>query len=69
MISPPIEKKMIYEVVGQELLITSRSVLDSNTTYTLTIASGIKDLVETPSLSLLSSTFFPRDLTSILFLF
>lgn len=44
MISPPIEKKMIYEVDGQELLITSRSVLDSNTTYTLTIASGIKDL-------------------------
>lgn len=43
-ISPPIEKKMIFEVNGEELLITSRSVLDSNTTYTLTIASGIKDL-------------------------
>ncbi|HPW93646.1 MAG TPA: Ig-like domain-containing protein [Fibrobacteraceae bacterium] len=43
-ISPPIEKKMIFEVNGEELLISSRSVLDSNTTYTLTVASGIKDL-------------------------
>ena len=35
---------MIFEVNGEELLISSRSVLDSNTTYTLTVASGIKDL-------------------------
>lgn len=43
-ISPPIEKKMEFKVDGQELLISSRSILDSNTTYTITVASGIKDL-------------------------
>lgn len=44
MISPPLEKKLKFEVDGDELFITSKARLDSNTTYTLTIASGLKDL-------------------------
>lgn len=43
-ISPPLEKKIRTEVDGDELEITSRSVLDENTTYTLTIGSALKDL-------------------------
>lgn len=43
-ISPPLEKKLKFEVDGDELFITSKARLDSNTTYTLTIASGLKDL-------------------------
>ena len=43
-ISPPLEKKLRFEVDGDELYITSRAQLDSNTTYTVTIASGLKDL-------------------------
>jgi hypothetical protein len=43
-ISPPIEKKMQFEVDGELLTIRSNATLDSNTTYTVTVASGIKDL-------------------------
>ncbi len=43
-ISPPLEKKLRFEVDGDELFVTSKSRLDSNTTYTITIASGLKDL-------------------------
>ena len=43
-ISPPIEKKMKFEVSGKTLELTSRAVLDENTTYTITFAGGIKDL-------------------------
>ena len=43
-ISPPIEKKVKFEVSGKTLLLTSRSILDSGTTYTVTFAGGIKDL-------------------------
>lgn len=43
-ISPPLEKKLRMEVDGDELEITSRAMLDSNTTYTLTIGSALKDL-------------------------
>ena len=43
-ISPPLEKKLKFEVDGDELYVTSRARLDSNTTYTVTIASGLKDL-------------------------
>ena len=43
-ISPPIEKKMKFEVSGRTLELTSRAVLDENTTYTITFAGGIKDL-------------------------
>ena len=43
-ISPPIEKKMRFEVSGKTLELTSRGLLDSGTTYTVTFASGIKDL-------------------------
>ncbi|MFA6623040.1 MAG: Ig-like domain-containing domain [Fibrobacteraceae bacterium] len=43
-ISPPIEKKLRFEVDGDLLSITSKSKLDSNTTYTLTVGSGLKDL-------------------------
>lgn len=43
-ISPPIEKKVKFEVSGKSLLLTSRAELDENTTYTVTFAGGIKDL-------------------------
>lgn len=43
-ISPPIEKKMRFEVSGKTLELTSRAELDENTTYTITFAGGIKDL-------------------------
>ncbi|MCF0224899.1 MAG: Ig-like domain-containing protein [Fibrobacter sp.] len=43
-ISPPIEKKLRFEVSGKTLELTSRAELDSGTTYTVTFASGIKDL-------------------------
>lgn len=47
-ISPPLEKKLRYEISGDVLEITSRSVLDSNTTYTLTIGNSLKDLRGNP---------------------
>lgn len=43
-ISPPLAKKPALEVDGDHLRITSKAPLDSNTTYTLTITSGLKDL-------------------------
>jgi len=43
-ISPPIEKKMKFEVGGKTLELRSRAELDENTTYTVTFAGGIKDL-------------------------
>lgn len=43
-ISPPIEKKLRFEVKGKSLLLTSRAELDTGTTYTVTFAGGIKDL-------------------------
>jgi Uncharacterized protein conserved in bacteria len=43
-ISPPIDKKMRFEVSGKTLVLTSRAVLDTGTTYTVTFAGGIKDL-------------------------
>ncbi len=43
-ISPPIEKKMKFEVSGKTLELRSRAELDENTTYTVTFAGGIKDL-------------------------
>ena len=43
-ISPPIDKKLRFEVSGKTLLLTSRAVLDTGTTYTVTFAGGIKDL-------------------------
>lgn len=43
-ISPPLEKKLRFEVDGDELFIRSKARLDENTTYTLTIANGLKDL-------------------------
>lgn len=43
-ISPPIEKKLRYEVHGKTLEVYSRAELDTGTTYTVTFASGIKDL-------------------------
>ena len=39
-VSPPIEKKLQLEVDGDRLYIRSKSPLDSNTTYTLTITVG-----------------------------
>ena len=43
-ISPPIEKKLRYEVHGKTLEVYSRAELDTGTTYTVTFAGGIKDL-------------------------
>ena len=43
-ISPPIEKKLKYEVHGKTLEVFSRAELDTGTTYTVTFAGGIKDL-------------------------
>ena len=43
-ISPPIEKKLRYEVHGKSLEVYSRAELDTGTTYTVTFAGGIKDL-------------------------
>ncbi len=43
-ISPPIEKKLRFEVHGKSLVLTSRAELDTGTTYTVTFAGGIKDL-------------------------
>ena len=43
-ISPPIDKKMKFEVSGKTLELTSRAELDTGTTYTVTFAGGIKDL-------------------------
>ena len=43
-ISPPIEKKLRYEVHWKTLEVYSRAELDTGTTYTVTFAGGIKDL-------------------------
>ena len=43
-ISPPIEKKLRYEVHGKTLEVYSHAELDTGTTYTVTFAGGIKDL-------------------------
>ena len=43
-ISPPIEGKMKFEVHGKTVELRSRALLDTGTTYTITFASGIKDL-------------------------
>lgn len=43
-ISPPIEGKMKFKVSGKVLELTSKAVLDTGTTYTVTFAGGIKDL-------------------------
>lgn len=43
-ISPPIDKKLRFEVSGKTLVLSSRAVLDTGTTYTVTFAGGIKDL-------------------------
>ena len=43
-ISPPIDKKLRFEVSGKSLVLSSRAVLDTGTTYTVTFAGGIKDL-------------------------
>ena len=43
-ISPPVEKKLRFEVHGKTLELTSRAQLDTGTTYTVTFAGGIKDL-------------------------
>jgi len=43
-ISPPIDKKLRFEVSGKSLELTSRAELDTGTTYTVTFAGGIKDL-------------------------
>lgn len=43
-ISPPIDKKLRFEVSGNTLELSSRAVLDTGTTYTVTFAGGIKDL-------------------------
>ena len=43
-ISPPIDKKLRFEVSGNKLTLTSRAELDTGTTYTVTFAGGIKDL-------------------------
>ncbi len=43
-ISPPIEKKLRFEVSGKSLVLSSRAELDTGTTYTITFAGGIKDL-------------------------
>lgn len=43
-ISPPIDKKLRFDVSGKTLELTSRALLDTGTTYTVTFAGGIKDL-------------------------
>ena len=43
-ISPPIDKKLRFEVSGKTLVLSSRAELDTGTTYTITFAGGIKDL-------------------------
>lgn len=43
-ISPPLEKKLKLKVSGDVLEISSNAVLDSNTTYTLTLGNALKDL-------------------------
>lgn len=43
-ISPPLDGRLRFSISGKNLEITSRALLDSNTTYTLTIGSGLKDL-------------------------
>ena len=43
-ISPPIEGKMKFKVSGRTMELTSKAMLDSGTTYTVTFAGGIKDL-------------------------
>ena len=43
-ISPPIDGKMKFKVSGRTMELTSRALLDSGTTYTVTFAGGIKDL-------------------------
>ena len=43
-ISPPIDKKLRFEVSCKTLVLSSRAVLDTGTTYTITFAGGIKDL-------------------------
>ncbi|MDR1760248.1 MAG: Ig-like domain-containing protein [Fibrobacter sp.] len=48
LISPPIEKRLRTEVDGSLLSISSAARLDSSTTYTVTVGSGIKDLRGNP---------------------
>ena len=43
-ISPPIDKKLRFEVSGKTLVLSSRAELDTGSTYTITFAGGIKDL-------------------------
>ena len=43
-ISPPVDGKMKFTVSGRTMELTSRALLDSGTTYTVTFAGGIKDL-------------------------
>ena len=43
-ISPPIDGKMKFKVRGRSMELTSRAILDTGTTYTVTFAGGIKDL-------------------------
>lgn len=43
-ISPPIDKKLRFDVHGKTLELSSRAILDTGTTYTITFAGGIKDL-------------------------
>ncbi|OWV15245.1 Ig-like domain-containing domain [Fibrobacter sp. UWH1] len=43
-ISPPIDKRVRFDVSGKTLELSSRAELDSGTTYTVTFAGGIKDL-------------------------
>ncbi len=43
-ISPPIEKKLKFEVSGKTLEVHSRAELDTGTTYTMTFSGGVKDL-------------------------
>jgi len=47
-ISPPISGKLRLEANGDKLRIYSTELLDSNTTYTLTVTNAIKDLQGNP---------------------
>ncbi len=47
-ISPPLEKKLRLDVSGKRLHIYSNAVLDSNTTYTLSVGNALKDLHGNP---------------------
>ncbi len=60
-ISPPLNKVLRYEVNGDQLIITSNAVLDSNTTYNIVLSTSVTDLNNNSLISPFHLTFSTGD--------